>query len=189
MSTAPKQYITPEEYLEQERKAEWRSEYFDGEVFPMLGASRHHALIVTNLAGELRQRLSDRPCNVYSSSLRVRVSSTGLYTYPDIVVTCGEEQLLDNASDTLLNPLLIVEVLSDSTGDYDRGRKFESYRALPSLKEYLTVAQDRAHVEQYQFQGNGRWLLLDHSDPTAGIALGSVEAELPLSEIYKKVSF
>ena len=187
MATVPKHYITPEEYIEQERKSEYRSEYLDGEVFPMSGASRNHGLIVTNLVGELRQKLRDRPCNVYSSSLSVRVSPTGLYTYPDVVVTCGEEQFLDNSNDMLLNPLLIIEVLSGSTADYDRGRKFESYRTLPSLKEYLTIAQDKVHIEQWQRQKDGRWLLTEHFDRAASITLDPIDIELPLTDIYEKV--
>jgi Uma2 family endonuclease len=187
VSTVPKHCVTPEEYLEEERKAEWRSEYLDGEVFPMSGASRYHALIVTNLVGELRQKLSECPCNVYSSSLRVRVSSNGLYTYPDVIVTCGEEHLLDESNDTLLNPVLLIEVLSDSTKDYDRGQKFESYRTIPSLREYLTIAQDKVHIEQWQAQGNERWLLLEHAEEAASIVLNSVEVELPISDIYKKL--
>ncbi len=189
MSTVPKHYITPEEYLEQEQKSEWRSEYFDGEVFPMSGASRYHGLIVTNLVRNISQKLDDRPCNVYSSSLRVRVSPTGLYTYPDVVVTCGEEQFLDKSDDTLLNPVLIIEVLSDSTKDYDRGGKFESYRTLPSLREYVTIAQDKIHIEQHQCQGSGRWLLLEHFDNAESIVFNSIEIELSVSEIYKKVKF
>ena len=188
MSTVPKHYITPEEYLEQERKSdEWRNEYFGGEIFPISGASRRHALITTNLVSELKQKLRGRPCNVYSSSLRVRVSPTGLYTYPDVVVTCGEEQFLDATNDTLLNPLLLIEVLSDSTKDYDRGQKFESYRTLASLKEYLTIAQDKIHVEQWQRQPDRRWLLSEHFDTTASILLNSVDVELLLANIYEGI--
>ena len=187
MSTLPKHRLTPEEYLEQERKAEWRSEYLDGETFAMSGASRYHALIVTNLVRYISQKLDGRPCNVYSSGLRVRVSPTGLYTYPDLVVTCGEEHFLDESNDTLLNPALLIEVLSESTKDYDRGGKFESYRTLPSLKEYITVAQDKIHIEQWQYQGNGRWLLLEHFSTAKSITLSSLDVELAVSEIYEKV--
>ena len=187
MSTAPKHYITPEEYLELERKSERRSEYLDGEVFPMAGASRNHGLITTNLVGELRQKLRGRPCNVYSSSLGVRVSPTGLYTYPDIVVTCGEEQFLDNSNDLLLNPVLIIEVLSDSTKDYDRGGKFESYRTLTSLKEYLTIAQDKVHIEQWQRRNDQRWLLSEHFETAVSIMLTSIDVELLSADIYGKV--
>ncbi|MBV8708278.1 MAG: Uma2 family endonuclease [Acidobacteriaceae bacterium] len=187
MSTASKHFITPEEYLEQERKSEWRNEYLDGEVFPISGASRNHALITTNLVRHLSQELDERPCTVYSSNLRVRVPRTGLYTYPDVVVTCGEEQFLDEFNDTLLNPVLIIEVLSDSTKDYDRGEKFAGYRTITSLQEYLTIAQDKIHIEQWQCQKDRRWLLSEHFDTTVSITLNSVDVELLVSEIYNRV--
>ncbi len=146
MATVPGERLTVEEYLERERKAEFKSEYFAGETFAMSGASRRHVLVATNISSDLRQSLRSRLCKVYAANLRVAVSPTGLYTYPDVVVTCGDEQFHDEQFDTLLNPRFIIEVLSESTKDYDRGQKFESYRALESLQEYLTVAQDRVHV-------------------------------------------
>lgn len=173
--------------MEQERKSEWRSEYLDGEVFPISGASRNHALITTNLVGELRQKLDQHACNVYTNGLRVHVPRTGLYTYPDVVVTCGEEQFLDEFDDTLLDPVLIIEVFSDSTKDYDRGEKFAGYRTITSLQEYLAIAQDKIHIEQWQCQKDRRWLLSEHFDETVSIALSSIDVELLLSDIYKKV--
>ncbi len=168
MSSAPTTTsITPEEYLERERKAETKSEYFRGEIFAMAGASRNHGRIVTNLVRELSARTRGRTCNVYSGDLRVAVGPIGLYTYPDVVVVCGEEKYLDGQLDTLLNPTLIVEVLSESTKDYDRGQKFQSYRALASVMEYLAVAQDKMYIEQYARQSDGRWILAEYSDPAA----------------------
>lgn len=187
MSTLTKTYITPEEYLERERKAETKSEYFQGGIFAIAGASRRHGCIVTNLVRELSESTRKRPCNVYTSDLRV--ATAGLYTYPDVVVVCGEEKYIDAQLDTLLNPTLIVEVLSDSTKDYDRGQKFESYRTLPSLREYLTVAQDKTHVEHYTKQPDQRWLSTEYSDPAARIRLDSIEVELLVSEVYEKVEF
>lgn len=187
MSSAPTAHLTPEEYLEQERKAERKSEYFRGETFAMAGASPEHALIITNLVGELRQQLKGRPCNVYSSGLRLRVSPIGPYTYPDVLVVCGSPAFADDQRDTLLNPALIVEVLSDSTKDYDRGRKFQHYRTLLSMGEYLTVAQDSIHVEQWTRQPDQRWLLAEADSIAATISLASVEVEIALSEIYDKV--
>src|ERR1044072_9754283 len=134
MASHPKNYFTPEEYLEMERKADCKNEYFNGEIFAMGGASPRHVLIVTNVVSELRTQLKNRPCTVYSTDLRVRVSATGLYTYPDVIVVCGEPRFADDHRDTLLNPTLIVEVLSNSTKDYDRGDKFEQYRALESFR-------------------------------------------------------
>jgi Uma2 family endonuclease len=135
MSLQTKTYISPEEYLALERKAEYKSEYFAGEMFAMSGASPRHVLIVTNVVAELRSQLKQRPCTVYSTDLRVRVSPTGFYTYPDVVVVCDQPQFADEQRDTLINPTFIVEVLSESTKDYDRGEKFEHYRTLVSLKE------------------------------------------------------
>ncbi|MGA8026747.1 MAG: Uma2 family endonuclease [Bryobacteraceae bacterium] len=189
MSSAPTAYLTPEEYLEQERKAERKSEYFRGEVFAMAGASRRHVLTVVNLVHELGRKLGDRPCNVYSMDLRLAVGAAGLYTYPDVMVTCGEEKFADQHEDTLLNPALIVEVLSKSTKNYDRGQKFESYRALPSLMEYLTVALDRRHVEQWIRQPDKRWILREYSGPAETISMPSIGVDVQLADIYRKIDF
>lgn len=188
MSTQPKTFLSIEEYLKAEREALEKSEYQNGEVFAMAGASLRHTLIVTNLIGELRQRLKERPCTVHSSDLRLRVSATGLYTYPDVVVVCGPRQLAEEDPDTLVNPALIVEVLSESTKNYDRGEKFRQYRTLGSLAEYLLVAQNSIHVEQY-VKREGSWVLTETDDPAAIIRLGSVNCELPVAEIYHKVEF
>ena len=189
MSSQPTTLLTPDEYLERERKAERKSEYFQGEMFLMAGASRWHGLIVTNLVGELHGQLKARPCEVYSSDMRIRVSPSGLYTYPDVMVVCGEVQFADDQKDTLLNPNLIVEVLSDSTRDYDRGRKFQHYRALPSLREYLTIAQDAPHVEHWTRQPEDRWLLTEFSDLSQSVQLTSVSCVLSLTEVYDKVKW
>ena len=189
MATRPANFLTPEEYLELERKAEVKSEYFQGEMFAMAGASRRHGLIVTNLVRELSQRLKAKPCEVYSSDMRLRISQTGLYTYPDVVVACGELQFADNQKDTLLNPIVIIEVLSDSTRDYDRSEKFQQYRSLSSLREYITIAQDKCHVEQYTRQPENRWLLEETQDQSAVIRLASIDCEIPLAEAYDKVDW
>jgi Uma2 family endonuclease len=187
MSSKPSTFLTPEEYLEIERRAERKSEYYKGEMFAMAGASREHILIVTNLVRELSQRLEARPCEVYSNDMRLSVSPTGLYTYPDVVVACGEPRFADDQHDTLLNPVLVAEVLSRSTQDYDRGRKLEHYRTLPSLVDYLTVAQDRHHVEQWSRRDDG-WHLTEYIDPSQEIRLTSIDAVLPLSAIYRKLT-
>lgn len=189
MATASNIFITPEEYLERERKAEFRNEYFRGQVVAMSGASRQHVRIVTNLIRELGQQLRQRDCNVYSTDLRVSISRASLYTYPDVVITCGEEKFLDTAFDTLLNPAVIIEVLSESTRDYDRGQKFESYRLSASLSDYLTVAQDRMHVEQWTRQADGRWMLSEHTEASSRIHIQLIGVELPVSDIYEKVQF
>lgn len=187
MSVQPKPYLTPEEYLAIERRAEYKSEYFNGEMFAMAGASPGHVLIVTNIVAELRGQLKQRPCRVYSADLRVRVSPTGLYTYPDVIVVCGQPQFADEQKDTLLNPTLIVEVLSESTKDYDRGGKFEHYRTLGSLNEYVLVAQDKYHIEHFARQPDNRWLLAETNRLEDTIPLSSIACNLALAEVYDKV--
>ena len=182
-----KPYLTPEEYLASERNGAVRSEYLEGEVFAMTGGSREHNLIVANLVGELRQQLKKRPCEMYPSDLRVRVPATGLYTYPDVVVVCGEPRFEDGEADTLLNPTLIVEVLSPSTEAYDRGKKFEHYRTLGSLREYLLVAQKEPRIEQYVRQDGDRWLFVSTSGLESTLVLPSIQCDLALVEVYDKV--
>jgi Uma2 family endonuclease len=187
VSTQPKTFLTPEEYLEIERKAEYKSEYCDGEMFAMAGAGEVHNLLVTNLVAGLHQQLRSRPCRVYSNDMRVRVHATGLYTYPDVVVVCGERRFLDDRRDTLLNPSLLIEVLSPSTEAYDRGRKFDQYRSIESLGEYLLVASDRVHVDQYTRQPDGRWLLTAASRLEDSLDLQSVGYRLALADLYERV--
>jgi Uma2 family endonuclease len=143
MSLQPKTEYTPEEYLALERNAEAKSEYFAGEIFLMAGASERHNLIVANLIAEFRSQFKNRACKVYPSDMRVKVSASGLYTYPDVTVVCGEPQFEDEHKDTLLNPTLIIEVLSESSEAYDRGKNFEHYRSLKTLSDYLIIAQDK----------------------------------------------
>jgi Uma2 family endonuclease len=182
-----KTFVTPDEYLALERRAEYKSEYFDGEVFAMVGASRKHNLITTNVVRELSLRLKDRPCEVYPSDMRVRILSANVYTYPDAVVVCGEPRFEDEAVDTLLNPTVIVEVLSKSTETYDRGAKFSYYRTPESVAEYLLIAQDEFRVEHYVRQPDGRWMLTDIRGREAAVELDSIRCSLPLRDVYEKV--
>ncbi len=177
---------TPEQYLALERKQEYKNEYFNGQIFAMGGAGRQHNQITFNIAGELRSHLKGRPCVAYVNDMRVKVSQTGLYTYPDVAAACGEPQFEDTHMDTLLNPSVIVEVLSDSTEAYDRGEKFAHYRRLVSLSEYVLVSQDRVCVEQYVRQ-HEQWMLSEFTDLESKIALGSIGFGLLLREIYDKV--
>ena len=188
MSTAEKILLTPEQYLARERAAEFRSEFFRGEMFAMAGASKQHTRIKDNLARHTGNQLENGPCAVYTSDLRVKVSATGLYTYPDMVVECDEPMLEDKFRDTLLNPRVIVEVLSDSTEKYDRGEKFAQYRELPSLQEYVLVAQDRALVERFVRQPDDNWLLTAFSGLTQTFEYGTLPARVPLAEIYRGVT-
>lgn len=187
MSLQPKSYLTPEEYLELERSADCKSEYFNGQVFGMGGASPNHVLIVTNVVSELRSHLKKRPGTVYSTDLRLRVSPTGLYTYPDVVVVCGTPEFSDTHRDTLTNPTLIVEVLSKSTKDYDRSEKFEQYRAIETFVEYVLIAQDKHHVEHYSRQADRTWVLSETNRVEDVIELNSIGCKLAVSEIYDKV--
>jgi Uma2 family endonuclease len=179
--------ITPEEYLEQERKAETKSEYYAGQVYVFAGASERHNLIVGNTFAALHAQLRRRPCKAYPSDMRVKVSSAGLYTYPDVVVVCGRAEFEDEENDTLLNPTVIIEVLSKTTEAYDRGRKFEQYRRLPSLADYLLIAQDQAKIEHYTRQSENEWLLSETRGPHDSIQIASIQCTLALDEVYEKV--
>ena len=187
MSSNPRTYLTPEEYLAIERGAEYKSEYIDGEMVAMTGASRKHNLITINTSREITNQLKGRPCEAYASDMRVRIPATNLYAYPDVTVVCGEPVFEDDYVDTLTNPTLIVEVLSDSTESYDRGKKFRYYRTIDSLAEYVLIAQDEYRVEQYIKQPDGRWLLSEVRSLNDQVELSSVNCTLSLKEIYDKV--
>src|SRR5947209_6275225 len=189
MASLPKTFLTPEEYLEQERRAEFKSEYFQGETSAMAGGSERHGLIQGNVFAALHQQFRGRPRRVYASDLRLKTPPPPLFTYPDVMVICGQPQFGDDRTDTVVNPVLIVEVLSPSTRDYDRGLKFEVYRKLPSLREYVTVAQDKPHIEHWCRSENGRWQLLEVEDLEGVIKFDSVGCVLPLTEIYDKVDW
>jgi len=199
MSTQPKTFISPEQYLEIERKAEFKSEYYNGEMFPMdraglgttdmAGAREAHGDIIWNLSGELRNQLREGPCRGHSNDMRVRVSATGLYTYPDIVIVCGERQYLDDRRDTLLNPTVIIEVLSRSTEAYDRGRKFEHYQSVTSLQHYVLVSSERMRVDLYTRQPDSTWILTAGNKPDESLALSAVGCTIKLSELYGGIEF
>ncbi|MBD0355498.1 MAG: Uma2 family endonuclease, partial [Rubrobacteraceae bacterium] len=166
----------------------FRSEFHGGEMFAMVGASRRHNRIVTNLVTALDNQLRERPCNVYSNDMRVKIPNTGLFTYPDIVVTCGEEAFADNEQDTLLNPLVIFEVLSDSTEAYDRGKKFEHYQNIDSLTTYALVAQDARRIEHYVRQeGSRAWVYTEAHEANAVVRIEAVSCDLRLEDVYAKV--
>ena len=188
MSQQIQPYISPQEYLRLERQSEYKSEYVNGQIFAMTGASRKHNLITTNISRELSQQLKGRPCEVYAVDMRVKVRATGLYTYPDVAVACGEPEFEDNFIDTLLNPTLLVEVLSPSTERYDRIAKSSYYRTMESLAEHLLVARDEIRVEQYVKQPNGEWLLFEFLTLDRTVQLPSIACSLQLSEVYDRIS-
>jgi Uma2 family endonuclease len=188
MSTVPKRLLTPAEYLACERAAEHKSEFYAGEMFAMPGASRSHSLICSSLVAFLRRRLRSFGCEVHGSDMRVKVSNTGLYTYPDVSVVCGDIQFDDEHEDVLRNPCVIVEVLSKSTERRDRGWKFQQYRKLPSLREYLLVAQERAAVERFWRHSEGSFEFDDVEGLDGVLRLKTVELDLPLREVYLDVA-
>ena len=189
MGAISKTKLTSEEYLAKERKAEYKSEYFNGEIYAMAGANRKHNKIVGNLTGLVWQHLKGKDCEFYPNDMRVFVPKTGLYTYPDLVVVCGEPKFQDKVFDTLLNPTLLVEVISESTESYDRGKKFQHYRSIESLQEYVLVSQDEAGIEKYIKQGSGFWVLSEAFGLDAKIKLDSIDCEIALSEVFDKVNF
>lgn len=189
MSAIPQTKLTPEEYLKIERKAEFKSEYFRGEMFAMAGAKRNHTKIVGNLSGLLWQHLKGKDCEFHPNDMRVFVPKTGLYTYPDLVVVCGEVKFQDDVFDTLLNPTLLIEVLSDSTEGYDRGKKFQHYRSIETLREYVLVSQDEARIEKYVKSGDGFWVLSEAVGLGAEIKFDAIDCVIALGEVYDKVNF
>lgn len=189
MSALPRQKWTPEEYLAFERASDQRHEFLDGEVVAMAGANERDNLITGNTYATLHAQLRRRPCLVYPSDMRVQVSPTGLYTYPDITVVCATPKFEDEHRDTLLNPTVIIEVLSSSTESYDRGKKFQHYRHLDSLQEYVLISQDSYRIERYTRQPDNQWLLADVSESDGILELSSIQCTLAAADVYEKVSF
>jgi Uma2 family endonuclease len=187
MNAQPQSFLTAQDYLAWERQQETRHESLNGQIFAMTGASRAHNVLCLNLAASLHQQFRGKPCEVYANDMRVKVSETGMYTYPDLVVACGEPRFEDQAVDTLLNPVLIIEILSDSTERYDRGAKFSHYRSLPSLQEYLLVSQTECRIEHYVRQPGNHWLLTEYQDLHDCIDLNSLGSQLTLSEVYERI--
>jgi Uma2 family endonuclease len=185
----PTHKLTQAEYLALERAAETRSEFFDGEMFAMAGGSRRHSLIGTNLAAEFRNKLGKGQCLPYNADLRIKVEATGLFTYPDLSVVCGPAQTLDDGNDTLLNPTLVAEVLSDSTEAYDRGRKFVHYQQIPSLKEYLLVSQHQPRIEQFVRADADQWMWRVADGRSATLLLPSLQITLALADVFADVEF
>ncbi len=186
MAVQTKNYITPEEYLITEREAEFKSEYYQGEVFAMSGAGNNHNIITTNLTGQLYINFRKKNCQVYSNDMRLHIPVNGVYTYPDVMGVCGEKQFLDDKKDTLLNPFLIVEVLSPSTADYDRGTKFMLYRSIPSLQHYLLVDSRSYLVEKFSKNPNGTWVLTEIKDINAILTFSNLDLELALADMYEE---
>ena len=189
MLKANEKYNTIEEYFAREDTAELRSEYYCGDVFAMAGGTPNHNRITVNLASLLNSQFRSGPCEAFSSDLRVQVAKDFHYTYPDVVVVCGELILAESRSDTITNPVVIMEVLSESTKDYDRGTKFTAYRSIETLTDYILIDQDTVHIEYFSKERDGTWRLREFFSTEEVIEIKSIEAMLPAKEIYERVAF
>jgi Uma2 family endonuclease len=181
--------VTPEQYLAAERKAEYKSEYINGEVLPMPGASMNHVEISGQASADLRYALADRDCRVFHSDLKVHANANGSYCYPDVGVVCGEPRFVDGEHDTLLNPIVIIAVLSPSTQTNDRGDKFEAYQGIESLRQYLLLDSRRVHAELFTRQPDGKWLYTSAKRLEDTVELESIGCRLELARLYKRVDF
>ncbi len=188
MIAQPKQYSTEQEYIQFERASIGKHEYFDGQIYAMTGASRIHNLIAGNTLAMLHSQLRRKPCEIFPSDMRVKVTRTGLYTYPDLVIICGKPEFTDDILDTIINPLVLIEILSPSTERYDRGMKSQSYRTIETLQDYILIAQDQYHVEHYSRQNSGQWLLQEAIGRESALTIRSIECTLALGDVYEKVA-
>ena len=189
MSAAPKRRLTLEEYFAIEREAPFKSEFFAGEMFAMAGASSPHNIIKENIIGELYGRLKGGPCRTMSSDQRLKVDRTGLVTYPDVLIVCGKLEFAAEDKHTLVNPVAIIEVLSPSTARYDRGTKFRNYQLIPTLMEYILVDQEEPVCERFVRLADGSWGLVSFVGLESELVFTSVEARIPLADIYAGVTF
>ena len=183
-----RQFVSPQEYLAIERVSEIRHEYYAGQMYAMSGGSYEHSSISSNIIRHIGNRLHSSSCRVHGSNLRVKVDPSGLYTYPDALVLCERPIFDDAQKDTVLNPVVIFEVLSDSTEKNDRGMKFEHYRKIPSLKQYVLFSQRRPHVDYFSLDERGEWVVGEVNGLDGVLELGLIEVSLPLAEIYDGVS-
>jgi Uma2 family endonuclease len=181
--------LTEDEYLEIERAAEYKSEFFEGEMFAMAGGTLRHSLIATNLAREFGNRLKGGHCVPFNSDLRIKIAATGLLSYPDLSVICGPPEFVPGADDTVLNPTVLVEVLSDSTEAYDRGKKFEHYRQIETLLGYVLVSQKEPRIEQFIRQADSRWLFTEAAGLDATLEVPALQISLSLAEVFAQVTF
>ena len=181
--------ISAEEYLKQERAATEKHEYYQGEIFAMSGASKEHNEIFSNFFGDIAHQLKGKGCKPYSSDFRVHIPKNTLYTYPHIIIVCGEPELTDDKMDTLTNPSVIVEILSKSTRNYDKGEKFTLYRDIASLKEYILVDTEKIHVEKHIRHADNSWQLTDYKSPEEYFTIDCVQINLLLKDIYEGVFF
>lgn len=189
MIATEKRIVSPAEYLANERQALDKTEFFNGELIPMAGATRNHNRIKENVSILIGASLQDSVCQSFSSDMRVHLPETGLYAYPDIVIVCGEPQLLPDEFDNLLNPNVLIEVISDGTEDYDRGRKFLRYRSIPTFQEYVLIDSQRVAVEVWRKNDLGQWTLMEQTtDPAGQFSIYTINLTLSLSQTYARTT-
>jgi Uma2 family endonuclease len=184
-----KPYYSPEEYLRMEEHAEYKSEYIFGEIYAMVGGTGEHSSISSNVISELGVLLRGKPCRVYNSDLRIMAMEHGIYSYADALVICGEPDYVLGRRDTITNPILIVEVLSPSTENYDRGKKFEIYRSIPTLQSYLLVDQSRIYVEHHRKVANNNWLMESYTDINQYVPIPAIDVTIAIANLYDKIEF
>ena len=189
LPTTEQRYFTEEEYLAQEETAEDKSEYLDGEIIPMTGGFTNHNRLAGNVYIALNLALPEQEYDVFIGDVRLWVPKVRLYTYPDVMVILGKPEYHNNRTDMITNPQVIVEVLSKSTKNYDRGDKFKLYKTIPSFREYILIDQTQINVEQYSKTENKRWLYSEYDEEDTALVFNSFQLEVPLSAIYKKVNF
>jgi Uma2 family endonuclease len=189
MQVTEQRYYTPEEYLEREEAADYKSEYIDGEIIPMAGGTIDHNQIALNLSTELNFAFKKQNYRVYMGDVRLWIPQKRTYTYPDVMILADEPEFFNNRKDIILNPQVIVEVLSKSTKSYDREGKFESYRTIPTFQEYLLIDQNRVHIDQFSKTGKKQWALREYDEEDEAIALASVPFDISLKDLYNKVKF
>ena len=184
-----KKYVTPEEYLTLEETAEYKSEYYRGEIFAMAGTSINHNRIVRNLSRKLDQALINNKCEAFTSDIKVWIQEKDLFTYPDVIVVCGKPEFYPDRDDTIMNPLVIIEVLSDSTKNYDRIEKFEFYRTLPTFQEYILVDQYKIHIEHFYQESKGKWIFTEYNHIDDVLNFEKIDLKMSLKDIYYRVEF
>ena len=190
MSAHPqyKRLYTVEEYFELEEKSDIKHEYYRGEIFAMAGGSANHSRIAGNVFAACHFGLRGSKCEAFTSDIRVLIAAFGFYTYPDITVTCGATQFAENQTDTIINPIVVIEVLSPSTKNYDRGQKFQFYRSIPTLKEYVVIEQDFPYIE-YHFRQEKTWILTEIKSIEDTLSLQSIDIQIPLRDLYARVDW
>jgi Uma2 family endonuclease len=180
-------YITPEEYLAMEEAAEIRHEYYQGEIFAMAGGSNNHNMIAGDVHTQMNLAFSDKRCTAYMTDMRLWIKANGLFTYPDVMAVCGEPQFYEDRDDTITNPVVIIEVLSKSTEEYNRVGKFKFYRSIPSLQEYILIDQYSVHVEQYYLEAPNRWVLIEYNELSDILKFAKIDFKISLQDIYRRV--